>query len=86
MEKQFFTMLLPLLAFLLVLAAFRFGVDAMVDAATSQPAAFPTARPFTSQPICGPNNRNCDWQGFDYDWQQPKEHKGLLLPPSQSPR
>jgi hypothetical protein len=74
MDKPIF-LFLPLVAFILAVAAVRFGYGAVVDSVNNQPAAFPTAQPFVS-PICGPNNRNCNWEGFNFSG-EPKPFKGL---------
>jgi hypothetical protein len=78
MDKPY-EVILPVLAFLLVLAALRFGYGTVVDEVRNQPPAFPTSQPFVS-PVCGPNNRNCSWQAFDTNWQQPPPQRGLMWP------
>jgi len=78
MNKQF-PALLPLIALLGVIAILRLGVGSVVNEASRQPAVFPTAAPFAS-PLCGQDNRNCSWQGFESNWQTPQPFKGLTRP------
>jgi len=78
MDKPLF-LLLPFGAFLLGLAALQFGYGAVVDRVNNQQPAFPTAQPFVS-PVCGHDNRNCNWQAFDTNWQQPPPQRGLMWP------
>jgi hypothetical protein len=71
-------LVLPFVGLFLVVAAFQSGVGLVTRQVSSRPAAFPTVTPL-QLPLCGKNNRNCSWESFNYDPQQPPPFKGLTL-------
>jgi hypothetical protein len=71
----------PLIVFILVIAALRLSVNAVVGQASKPSNVVPVTTPFTS-PFCGQNNQNCTWKGFEtYQSEDQKPFKGLTYPP-----